>query len=524
MSRHLLLNGFMATGKSTVGKALAAASGREFIDLDAAIERRAGSSIQEIFETDGEAAFRHLEREALTEALAQDPAVIAVGGGALVERQTRLSALARATIVCLTASPSTIVERATAQGGRPLLKGQDRLQTVARLMEQREAGYREAHACVNVDGKSPDQVLNEVRRIWQEDRIAVADGLQSYAVTVTASQGLDRIVEHVEAASSVMLISDTNVAPLHAAAVTSRLGSEARCESLIFPAGERQKTPQTLLRIWEQMLAAEADRHAWVVGLGGGVATDIAGFAAATFMRGVPWISLPTSLLGMVDASVGGKTAVDLGSAKNAVGAFWQPSAVVCNIDFLRTEPRRGFVSALAEVVKTALIGDADLFRKLEAEPDAVLQLDADALRDVVRSCIAVKARVVSRDPREGGDRALLNLGHTVGHALEAHAGFESLTHGEAVSLGLVAALRLGVRFGVTDTSVVDRTTALLARLGLPTDLGAFALDEVAPLIGHDKKRRGDNVQFVFARDIGSVIRQPLPLADVTDAVQTLAS
>jgi shikimate kinase/3-dehydroquinate synthase len=251
------------------------------------------------------------------------------------------------------------------------------------------------------------------------------------------------------------------------------------------------------------MVEAGADRDAVVVGHGGGVVTDMAGFAAAVLLRGVRWVALPTTLLAMVDASVGGKTGVDLGPAKNAVGAFHQPSAVVVDTAHVATESARAYAGGLAEVVKSAAIGDAALFEALEAGADAVRAREPAMVEELVYRSVAVKAAVVARDEREAGDRALLNFGHTVGHALEAEGGFTRLTHGEAVALGMVAALRIGTALGVTDAGLAERVTALLARLGLPTDLDAQPLGAALPFVGLDKKRRGGAIRFVLLRRLG---------------------
>jgi 3-dehydroquinate synthase len=291
-----------------------------------------------------------------------------------------------------------------------------------------------------------------------------------------------------------------------------------------FEPGEENKNIKSVETVWRAALAGSADRKATFVGFGGGVVTDMTGFAASTYMRGVPWICVPTTLLGMVDASVGGKTGVDLESAKNAVGAFWQPSAVLCDVDVLRTETRRGFVSGLAEVVKTALIGDPELFTFLEENAERVADREPDLCIELVRRSIRVKARIVSLDEREGGVRATLNLGHTIGHALEAQAGYTALTHGEAVSLGLVAALRLGVMLTQTPAELSQRTFDLLKRLGLPVALEPSALDAAAKLLGHDKKRAGASVRFVFARELGRVETLPIGLKDLAAHVVALAN
>jgi len=252
------------------------------------------------------------------------------------------------------------------------------------------------------------------------------------------------------------------------------------------------------------------------------VVTDTAGFAAATWMRGVRWAALPTTLLAMVDASVGGKTGVDLREAKNGVGAFWQPSAVVCDMDTLRTEAPRGFSSALAEVIKTGLIGDASLLDLVERELDGILAREPSALTEVVRRSVRVKARIVGLDEREAGLRAVLNLGHTVGHALETLGKYAALTHGEAVSLGLVAALRIGERRRVTPSELTRRVVALLHRAGLPTDLATHDLRAAGNLVGHDKKRAGDGIRFVLAVAPGAVVVERLALSEVREHLGAL--
>jgi shikimate kinase/3-dehydroquinate synthase len=255
------------------------------------------------------------------------------------------------------------------------------------------------------------------------------------------------------------------------------------------------------------------------LGFGGGVVTDIAGFAAATYLRGVPWISAPTTLLGAVDAAVGGKTGVDLGAAKNAVGAFWQPRASVCDLAFLGTEPERGFRSALSEVVKAALIGDPALLDLVEGESERVLARDPETLVELTRRAIRVKANIVSRDERESRLRAVLNLGHTIGHALEAHSNYTSYTHGEAISLGLVAALRIGERLGVTQPQLRARVTGLLTRLGLPASLDSAPVEPALGLVLHDKKRSGNHIRFVLVRDVGQVELRELSLDDIRRAL-----
>jgi shikimate kinase/3-dehydroquinate synthase len=527
MRRPLFLSGFMATGKSTVGQKLAERTGRPFVDLDARLSARLGTTIQDYFARAGEAAFRAEEqaevRRVLGEASGEAAPVVALGGGALLSRELRLEVLDAAVVVTLSASPAEVARRAGGRSGRPLLDAPDPERRALELLAQRALAYAEAHATIPTDGRTPASVADAVLAVWQRDPIAVAAGEQSYAVEVGRNLVASRLGELVGSTPTVLLVSDENVRPLHAERARAALGGRGRtvAEHILEP-GERQKHVGSVEALWRAALAAGLDRKSTFVGLGGGVITDMTGFAAATYLRGVRWIGVPTTLLAMVDASVGGKTGVDLLQAKNAVGAFWQPSGVLCDTDLEATEPERGYVSALAEVVKTALIGDPGLFTLLEQHLTEVRARDRDLVAELVRRSVRVKARIVGLDERESGLRAVLNLGHTLGHALEAQAGFERLTHGEAVSLGLVAALALGERLGTTPTAVRERTLRLLKGLGLPTDLSSEPLAEAARLIGLDKKRAGSRLKFVVARDLGHVETMDLEVSELERLAVTL--
>ncbi len=417
--------------------------------------------------------------------------VLAVRSSLLEARDVRLGVLERAVVV-------SVGERAT-------------------------PAEREAHVVLGAAASRVPETAQRVLEVWRREPLAVAAGERSYLVEVASGVLSDRIGELVAGAPVVLVVTDGNVEPLHAPKVTEPLaGAHARVLGHVMKPGEKSKIMRTLVQLWNVALEGGADRSSIFVGLGGGVVTDVTGFAAATWMRGVRWVALPTTLLAMVDASVGGKTGVDLRAAKNAVGAFWQPSAVICDVETLQTEPRRGFVGALAEVVKTALIGDAALFEQLEQDVDRILSRDARLLEEIVRRCATVKARVVALDEREGGLRAVLNLGHTVGHALEAQSEY-TLTHGEAVSLGLVAACRIGQELGATSSELTARVTSLLERLGLPVDLATRDLLGASSLIGHDKKRAGSKLKFVVVHEPGRVETVPLELEELRRLTRALA-
>lgn len=295
------------------------------------------------------------------------------------------------------------------------------------------------------------------------------------------------------------------------AALTARLPNVHR---LALEPGEGAKTLSQIERTTQWMAEHGLDRGSTVIGIGGGAATDHAGFAAAVYLRGVAFALCPTTLLAMVDASVGGKTAVDLPAGKNLVGAFHQPKAVVADLGFLQTLPAREVAAGLAEVVKAGLIADAGLLELLEREARAGVPLSSSVLAEVIAAAVSVKAAVVTEDEREGGRRAILNFGHTLGHALESESDY-GLLHGEAVGLGMVAALALGAARGITDPALVVRTRALLERLGLPTDVEPRLSPAVLARIEVDKKRRSDSVRFVFVPRAGHAELHDVPLGEL---------
>lgn len=305
-----------------------------------------------------------------------------------------------------------------------------------------------------------------------------------------------------------LIVSDSNVAPLYAeqlhATLTAASSRRLQVSTIELPAGEAHKNLEAVARVFDALAQLGATRDACVVALGGGVVGDIAGFAAACWMRGINFIQVPTTLLAMVDASVGGKTGVDHPAGKNLIGAFHQPRAVIADLDTLASLPDREVRAGLAEVIKTACIADADFFAWLETHADALLARDANALSDAITHCCRFKAGVVARDEREAGERALLNFGHTFGHALEAEAGYGNLLHGEAVAIGMVLATRLSTYLGMADTIDAQRLVALLQRCSLPTaPPSGIDGDAMVARMRLDKKNRAASLRLILWRGIG---------------------
>ena len=319
-----------------------------------------------------------------------------------------------------------------------------------------------------------------------------------------------------------VLVTDENVARFWLDPVERslrRVGWQA--ESIVLPAGEATKDFDHLSRVLECLCRIGVHRDGWVVALGGGVVGDLAGFAAACYLRGIALVQIPTSLLAMADSSVGGKVGINFGGGKNLVGAFHQPRLVITSPSFLTTLPDEEFANGMAEVIKTGLIGDAVLFERLEEAPQALWRRDPGAIEEVVARSVGFKASIVARDEREAGERRLLNFGHTIGHAIEAAGGFRLYRHGEAVAIGMVAATHLSIRLGVAQTSLLRRLLDLLAAYRLPVRAEGLTWDDLAPWLDHDKKAMEDGWTFVLTGDIGDArVRQQVSEASVREAAQ----
>lgn len=323
------------------------------------------------------------------------------------------------------------------------------------------------------------------------------------------------------------VVSDSNVAPIYAAGLSKSLENEGfKTELIVVPAGESSKSLKTVQICYDRLAAMRLERKSFIVALGGGVVGDLAGFLAATYMRGIDFVQVPTSLLAQVDSSVGGKVGVNLKAGKNLVGAFYQPRFVVCDLESLSTLPEREFKSGLAEVIKYGIIYDAGLFRRLERDMSKILARDTGVLAAIIARCCEIKAEVVQQDETEGGLRAILNFGHTVGHAIESVAGYGKYLHGEAVAIGSVAAAHLSCRVLGMPTKDALRMLDLFEQAGLPTgiELSRKQQDAIMEAMLLDKKASGGEVKFVLAQAIGKVeFGQKVDTALVREAVSALS-
>ena len=529
--RHVFLIGFPAAGKTTVGALVAAVLGRPFTDLDDAIAARTGRPAAELVAAD-EQAFRRHEADALA-ALAAEPAphVYATGGGAAAWGDNLARMRDAGFLITLAVDLDAALARATG-GERPLL-ARPRADLEA-MYRTRAAAYRRAHAVIATDERAPAAVAAEVvalvRRAEALDRAVpwVCLGERSYPI-VAGDAPLPAALAPFAAAAvarspRTALVADANLAPWIPAYRDALAAAGADVHVELVPGGEASKSLDTYARVAAALIAAGLDRWGTIWALGGGVVGDLAGFVAATLYRGVDVVQLPTTLVAMTDSAIGGKTAVDVPAGKNLLGAFHQPRAVLAHLPTLDTLPPRERRAGFGELWKYALLdGDAlwDAVAALApwaADPAAAPTPPAAAA--VIERAAALKAAIVSRDERERrGERALLNLGHTIGHAIEAAAGW-SLLHGECVALGLVAMARISHRLGFAAADLEPRVTAALAATGLPTDLAPWLVPEVLARVTVDKKRRGTHIGFVVCAAPGDCRVVDVAPADLADLLR----
>ncbi len=501
---YIFLYGPSGTGKSTIGRMLAEKLRLPFIDLDRVIETRAGMSISQIMNEQGETAFRDLETSALKSLtpspspLGRGESVIALGGGALLREENRALAEKNGKVILLMAQLNTLIARLESDPNeRPLLAG-DLRKKLSAMLAKRAEHYASFASQLHMDGKSVKQVVHQLQTELGRHHLSA---MGEYDVIV----GHASSVTNLELQNPI-IVTDTNVATHH-------LEKFGGIKSIVIPAGEEHKNLETVSRLWKAFLENGLDRKSTVIALGGGVVSDLAGFAASTYMRGIDWIALPTTLLAMADASLGGKTGFDLPAGKNLIGSFHPPKLVLADPSLLLTLTDRELRSGMAEVVKHGIISDPELFEMCKQGMDWAKQ----NLEEIVKRAMAVKIQVIEEDPYEKGFRAALNLGHTVGHAVELVSGFK-LRHGEAIAMGMVAEAKYAERIGIAHKGVADEIREVLLKLGLPVEIpGDMPREEILRTMRVDKKKTAKAIRFALPIEIGKV-----ELVDVSDLEDVL--
>jgi shikimate kinase/3-dehydroquinate synthase len=539
--RSIVLVGMMGAGKTSVGRRLAAKLGLPFVDADAEIEAGAQMTVPEIFDRFGEAYFRDGERKVLARLIADGQKVLATGGGAFMNEQTRQRIAERGVSIWLKPDFDVLMRRLRKRTNRPLLQTPDPDETARQLLVERSPIYGLADLIIESRDGPHETVVDAIvvalsrRLVGQADdgarttavraeallekvsprerrQIDVALGSRAYRIVIgdglieESGERISRLAPGAHCA----IVTDEQVAALHLEAVEKSLaGAGVRITTIIVPPGEASKSYPQFERVCDAVLAAHIERRDIVVALGGGVIGDLAGFCAATVRRGVRLVQMPTTLLAQVDSSVGGKTAINSPHGKNLIGAFHQPTLVLADTGVLDTLSAREFRAGYAETIKYGLIGDRQFFDWLEGRWRDVFAGGAARLHAIATSC-AAKAAVVAADETEQGQRALLNLGHTFGHAFERLVDYDGdrLVHGEAVAIGIVSAFRFSRRLGLCPGQDVIRIENHFRAVGLPTEMRDIpgldaAPDAILGAMRQDKKVERGRLTFILARGIG---------------------
>lgn len=544
MQQNIFLVGLMGSGKTTVGRLLAKKLGMRFVDSDQEIEARTGATVSWIFEIEGEDSFRRREVETINDLTSQNGVVLATGGGAVIHPENRKNLKARGTVIYLRASVHNILQRTMHDKSRPLLQTENKRQKIEELSRQREKFYSEVadiiidtgrpnvHAMVqtilnqlaNPDRKKHSLDKQKKRPMNRDNRnnmntpsnsthLKVDLGERSYPIEIGAGLLSNvTLLSRTIRGKRLAIITNDVVAPLYLDKLTASLKAVGKdVISIVLPDGEQEKNWESLMKIFDFLMKNKCDRKTTLVALGGGVIGDMTGYAAASFMRGIPFVQVPTTLLAEVDSSVGGKTGINHPLGKNMIGAFYQPEAVLADTSTLNTLPDKELVAGLAEVIKYGAIIDATFFDWLEANVAKLLARDSTALAYAIKRSCEIKADIVRQDERESGLRAILNFGHTFGHAIEAGLGYGEWLHGEAVGCGMVMAADLSCRMGLLDEKSGDRIRRLVEKAGLPTVAPDLGSDRWIGLMEVDKKNVGGEIQFVLLKTMGSAFVTKVP-------------
>lgn len=523
---NIILVGMMGAGKTTIGKSLARYTGKQFFDSDHEIQERTGVKIPVIFEIEGESGFRKRESQVLRRLVRKTDIVLATGGGAILNRDNRRFLKQSGIVVYLRATVNDLYCRTRHDKNRPLLQTRDLRAKLSELYAQRDQFYRETAHIIIDTGK---QNISSLTRELIDRLIAFNSGqpidkehtMRTLSVEFSASaekrsypiyigNGILTRAELIVAClqqKRVAIVSNSTVAPLYLDKLSMALEKNGvRTIPIIIADGEAYKNWETLNVIYDALLKNHCERNTTILALGGGVVGDLTGFAAATYLRGVPFIQIPTTLLAQVDSSVGGKTGINHALGKNMIGAFYQPRMVLADSATLDTLPDRELRAGLAEIIKYGLIRDPVFFEWLEQNMQRLLARDPGTLIEAIQRSCENKAEIVAADERESGVRALLNLGHTFGHAIENGMGYGVWLHGEAVAAGTVLAAELSRRMKFIPEADVMRIRRIFKQAGLPVEAPRMEPEKYLELMSLDKKVSAGKTRFIVLNRIGEAV------------------
>ncbi len=519
-SQNIALTGLMGSGKSTVGKYLADLLQMQFVDTDVFIEEIEGQTIEEIFTRHGEEYFRKLEAKTIRDLLKKTGQVISLGGGLIVDDANRELVKQEAQLIALTADPQDLYNRIKRRKNRPLInQSRDPLATLEALWQERKPAYLDSHFQVDTSNKSVNMIALEVLKklglsLPSSTQLTVQIPRTNCSYNIYFHE-LDKIkLQELDLGKKILILSQEPVAKHYLEQVRAKLSQGFEVHTMIIDDGEDAKNFFTYQLILQKLLSLKFERKDTVLALGGGVVGDVAGFAASTYYRGIHYIQIPTTLLSMIDSSVGGKTAINVPEGKNLIGTFYQPHLVHIDVANLRTLSDREFKSGLGELVKYTLLGskwDAELgdnfFDFVSLHAQDILAKDEAILKDVINHCLKIKSGIVAEDETDKAIRAHLNLGHTFGHALEEVTQYKQFSHGEAVAIGLVCACYLAEEVGYFKSKQTEAIIQLMQVFGLsyrlPKNLSSAQILEA---FQYDKKSSLGKVKFIVPKhSIGKV-------------------
>jgi 3-dehydroquinate synthase len=515
-SFNIALTGLMGSGKSTVGKYLANHLKKNFLDTDHIIEKREGKSISQIFEDNGEEYFRKLEADLIKEIFIDgEDLVVSLGGGAVVNTESRKIIKEHSKLIALIADPQDLHQRIKRRKSRPLLnESKNQLDILKDLWKERKDAYYDSHIQITTEGKSINSIGIEIIKNLevskpkvQEQEVKIPGHSTSYKIYF---KDLYRFtLSPIKPSKKVLVISQEPIAKHYLDILLEKITTdEFEVHSMIIENGEEAKNFFTYQLILQKLLSLNFERKDTVVALGGGVVGDIAGFAASTFYRGINYVQVPTTLLSMIDSSVGGKTGFNVPEGKNLIGSFYQPHMVHIDSSNLLTLPDREFKSGLGELVKYTMLGSDwdtvlgdNFYDFVNLNADQILEKDQATLNEIISHCLRIKAGIVADDEREKGKRAYLNLGHTFAHAFEETTKYKVFTHGEAVAIGLVCACYLSEELGYIKKSATTKVTNLLDKFNINYKIpNEIKLESILAAFKYDKKALNGVPSFVVPK------------------------
>lgn len=517
---NVSLTGLMGSGKTSIGKYLSHHLKKTFIDTDSLIEEREGCSISNIFQEKGEKYFRELEKQIIKEVFEQEDLIVSLGGGAIIDDENRNFIKENSTLVTLIAEPKVLHERVKRRKNRPLLANtKDQLETLEKLWQERKPAYYDSHYQIDTAGKSINLISLEIMKILdikkpkiQEQVIKIKRSNFSYKIFY---KDLDRLnFDYLETGKKVLIVTQEPIAKQYLKVVQEKLEQKYTVSTMFIEDGEDAKNFISYQLILQKLLSLNFDRKDTLVALGGGVIGDLTGFAASTFYRGINFIQIPTTLLSMIDSSVGGKTGINVPEGKNLIGSFYQPHMVHIDVNSLNTLPEREYKSGLGELVKYTLLGakwDEELgdsfFDFISAHVDEILEKDPYILNQIINHSLIIKSGIVSEDETENNIRAHLNLGHTYAHALEEITKYQKFSHGEAVTIGIVCACYLAEELHFLKEKQTAAVIELINKLGLNYKIpNEIKTRDIIEAFKYDKKNEKGITKFIVPKSqIGKV-------------------